>query len=471
MNITHLNIQDLGQGYKNGDYTVADVIAEYTKNIKEKNDDINAFIEIFDDIDEQVARAQKMIDESSALPLTGVPIAIKDNILMKGRIASAGSHILDNHVATYDATVIAELKRQGAILLGRANMDDAAMGSSTETSYYGPTKNPIDTSRVPGGSSGGSAAAVAMNGALVALGSDTGGSVRQPASFCGRVGLCPTYGSISRHGLIAMASSLDIIGPITNTVADAEIVFKNLAQTDVHDGTCIPQDVRDADTTDGEVKKIGVPRSILEMDGISKDVLDNFNTSLDILRDAGYEIVDIDLPLITYALPIYYIIQPAEASSNLARYDGMRYGLQVKGDSLLDTYVQSKSEGFGKEVQRRILLGTYVLSHGYHDAYYNKATSLRKKLRLEFDEIFKHVDVVLTPTTPSVAFEFNAKSSPVEMYMSDIFTVPANIANIPALSVPSGVNANGLPFGLHMIGPYLGEAKLFTLGKDFESRV
>ena len=471
MDITHLDIQTLGQGYANGDYKVADVIAEYKKNIAEKNDDINAFLQVFDDVDEQVTRAQKMIDEGNATLMTGVPVAVKDNILIKGQTSSSSSHILENHTATYDATVVVALKEQGAILLGRTNMDEFAMGSSTETSYFGATKNPVDTSRVPGGSSGGSAAAVAMRGALVALGSDTGGSVRQPASFCGAVGLCPTYASVSRHGLMAMASSLDVIGPITHSVADAEIVFNAIAQADSNDATCIPQDVRDTDTTDGEVKKIGVPRALLAMDGIDAEVLENFEQSLNTLRDAGYEIVDIELPLITYALPIYYIIQPAEASSNLSRYDGIRYGMRKEGGNLLDTYLDSRSEGFGKEVQRRILLGTYVLSHGYYDAYYNKATGLRKKLRMEFDEIFSQVDVVVTPTTPSVAFKFGAKSDPVSMYMSDVFTVPANIASIPALSVPSGKNADGMPFGLHMIAPALGEAKLFTLGKDFESRV
>ncbi len=471
MDILNLDIQKLGQGYKNGDYKVVDVVAAYKKNITDKNDDINAFLEIFDDLDQQVERAQKMIDEGNATQMTGVPVAVKDNILIKDHISSAASHILKTHKATYDATVIVILKEQGAILLGRTNMDEFAMGSSTETSYYGATKNPVDTSRVPGGSSGGSASSVAMNGALVSLGSDTGGSVRQPASFCGVVGLCPTYASVSRHGLMAMASSLDVIGPITKSVADAEIVFNAIGKPDTNDSTCISQAIRDEDTTNGEVKKIGVPRALLAMDGIETEVLENFEASLEKLRSAGYEVVDIELPLITYALPIYYIIQPAEASSNLARYDGVRYGVRKEGENLLDTYLDTKTEGFGKEVQRRIMLGTYVLSHGYYDAYYNKATSLRKKLRMEFDEVFKQVDIVVTPTTPSVAFKFGEKSDPVAMYMSDIFTVPANIASIPALSVPSGNNNDGMPFGLHMIAPFLGEAKLFTLGKDFESRV
>ncbi len=472
MDLRTLDIATLQKGYQNGDFRVADIVAQYQKNIDEKNGEIFAYIETFSDIAQQVERAQKMIDDGAMQPLTGVPIAIKDNILIKGNIASASSHILANHRATYDAKVITDLKEQGAILLGRTNMDDSAMGSSTETSYYGPTKNPIDTTRVPGGSSGGSAASVAMDGALVALGSDTGGSVRQPASFCGCVGLCPTYGSISRHGLIAMASSLDVIGPIAKTVADAEIVFRALAQPDTYDSTCIPQNIRDAQATSPEVKKIGVPRALLAMDGIDADVLENFEASLVILADAGYEIVDIELPMITYALPIYYIIQPAEASSNLARYDGVRYGLRVEGENLLDTYVKSRSAGFGAEVQRRIMLGTYILSHGYYDAYYNKATQLRDVLRNEFTETFSRVDVIVTPTTPSVAFKFGEKNdNPVAMYMSDVFTVPANIAGIPALSVPSGKNSEGLAYGLHMFGPYLGESKLFTLGKDFESRV
>jgi len=271
---------------------------------------------------------------------------------------------------------------------------------------------------------------------------------------------------------MAMASSLDVIGPIAKTVEDAEIVFRAIAIPDKNDSTCLSQDIRDAETPSGGVKKIGVPRALLAMDGIDADVLANFEASLAVLVSAGYEIVDIELPMITHALPIYYIIQPAEASSNLARYDGVRYGLRIEGENLLDTYTQSRSAGFGAEVQRRIMLGTYILSHGYYDAYYNKATQLRSVLRNEFIETFKHVDVIVTPTTPSVAFKFGEKNdNPVSMYMSDVFTVPANIAGIPALSVPSGHNEQGLTYGLHIFGPHLGESKLFTLGKDFESRV
>jgi len=473
MDIANLTIKKLHEGYRDKTFTVQSVVDAYLKNIKEKNSDINAYLEIFDDIADQIVHAQKMIDENNIQPMTGVPMSIKDNILIKGHIASAGSHILENYKATYDATVIEGLKKQGAIFLGRTNMDEFAMGSSTETSYFGNTKNPINTACVPGGSSGGPAASIAMQGALVALGSDTGGSVRQPASFCGGVGLKPTYGSISRYGLMSLASSLDIIGPIAKTVEDLEITFNALATFDNRDSTSIPQNIRaHYQSVNSEVKKIGVPRDILSLPGIDKDVVENFEATLEKLKHAGYELVDIELPLMKYALPIYYIIQPAEASSNLARYDGVRYGLREEGKNLIDTYVQSRSAGFGNEVKRRIILGTYVLSHGYYDAYYTKATQLQKKLRMSFEEIFKTVDVVVTPTTPSVAFKFGDKQDdPVSMYMSDIFTVPANITGMPALSVPSGNNSEGLPYGLHIMGPYLGEAKLFSLGKDFESRV
>lgn len=473
MDITNLTIKKLQEGYIAKTCTVRSIVDQYLAVIKEKNTDINAYLEIFDDIDEQVTRAQTMIDAGDVQAMTGVPLSIKDNILIKGHVASAGSHMLENYTATYDATVIESLKEQGAIFLGRTNMDEFAMGSSTETSYFGNTKNPVNTAYVPGGSSGGPAASIAMNGALVALASDTGGSVRQPASYCGVVGLKPTYGSISRYGLMSLASSLDIIGPIAHTVEDLEVTFNALAAVDAHDSTSIPTEIRKQYSgISSEVKKIGVPRDILSLPGIDADVVENFEATLKKLEQAGYELVDIELPLMKYALPAYYIILPAEASANLARFDGVRYGLRKEGKNLIDTYVQSRSAGFSAEVQRRIILGTYVLSHGYYDAYYNKAIQLQKKLRMSFEEIFKIVDVVVTPTAPSVAFKFGDKQdNPVSMYMSDVFTVSANITGMPALSIPSGKNSEGLPYGLQVMGPYLGESKLFSFGKDFESRV
>lgn len=470
--LTQLSIDELHAGYQSGAFGVRDVVDAYRKNIQEKNNDIRAYLELFADDQESVAYAQSLIDAGTMSPMVGVPIAIKDNILIQGKHVTAASRILENYIAPYDAHVITLLKKQGAIILGRTNMDEFAMGSSTETSAYGITKNPLDMRYVPGGSSGGSAAAVAMYGALVALGSDTGGSVRQPASFCGCVGLSPTYGSISRSGLIAMASSLDVIGPLARTVADAEKVFYALAHHDSNDSTCLPDSLRTEHTPKSEVRRIGVPRSLLALEGIDQDVRDNFHHACTLLEQAGYTLVDIEMPLLPFALPMYYIIQPAEASTNLARYDGVRFGKRIERDTLWDTYEASRTVGFGAEVKRRILLGTYVLSHGYYDAYYGKATQLRDALRASFEKVFADVDVIITPTTPSTAFQFGAKNdNPLSMYMSDIFTVPANIAGIPALSVPSGKNEQGLPYGLHIMGPALGEGKLFTLGKDFESRV
>ena len=471
MDISTYTITDIQEGYRAGTLSVAEVVSAYVASAKKDNDDINAYLEFFDEYHaDEIKCAQKRIDEGTAGSLTGIPFAIKDNILMQGRHASASSKILENYTASYSATVIKKLQEQDVIFIGRTNMDEFAMGSSTETSAYGPTKNPVDTERVPGGSSGGSAASVAMHSVPVALGSDTGGSIRQPASFCNCVGLTPTYGRVSRYGLMALSSSLDVIGPITKTVTDAETVFNVISGEDAMDSTTVKEsDI--AHVTPG-VRRIGVPRDILNLDGVDEEVRDNFEASLKKLADAGYEIVDISLPLAQFALSIYYIIQPAEASSNLARYDGVRFGVRSEGDDIHGTYRASRTEGFGAEVKRRILLGTYVLSHGYYDAYYTKATKLRAKITLMLDESLLDVDVIATPTTPTVPFKFGEKSDdPMAMYMSDLFTVPANIAGLPAISVPSGVNEDGAPFGIQFIGPRCGENRLFTIGKDFESRV
>ncbi|MCD8495015.1 MAG: Asp-tRNA(Asn)/Glu-tRNA(Gln) amidotransferase subunit GatA [Candidatus Pacebacteria bacterium] len=469
LKFSHIDsIEKLHQGYLSKDFTVREIIDDYLAHIAAVNPEMNAYLEIFDDIDDLVNRAEQMIASGDIHPLTGVPVAIKDNMLYKGKISSASSRMLEHHRATYNADVVDNLLTQGAIIIGRTNMDEFAMGSSTETSAFGITKNPRDMTRVPGGSSGGAAAALAMDGALISLGSDTGGSIRQPASFCGLVGLKPTYGSLSRSGLMAMASSLDIIGPLTKNVDDAERSFYALARHDENDSTSIPQSMRDA-VTSRIPKKIGVPRSFLAQDGISEDVRLDFEKSLKLLEQAGYELVDIDMPLLEHALAIYYILMPAEVSSNLARFDGVRYGLRVEQDTLIDTYKESRTQGFGPEVQRRILLGTYVLSHGYYDAFYNKAMYLRGALEQAFKTLFADIDAFVTPTTPTGAFRFGEKrDNPLEMYMSDIFTVPANIAGVPALSVPSGQDSNGMPLGLHITAGYLQESVLFAIGKDFE---
>jgi aspartyl-tRNA(Asn)/glutamyl-tRNA(Gln) amidotransferase subunit A len=470
IDLKDLTIEKAHESLKNGEYNVTDLVNEYLKVIKEKNSEINAYLEIYPDVLEQAKKAEGMFKNGTTTLMTGIPMALKDNMLFEGHIASASSKILENYRATYNAGVVEQLKKQGAVFLGRTNMDEFAMGSSTETSAYGNTKNPLDTSRVPGGSSGGSVASVAMNGALVALGSDTGGSIRQPASFTGLVGLKPTYGAVSRYGIISMGSSLDQVGTFGKTVRDAEILFNAINDYDVRDSTSIKKE----DRLKPEIlkKKIGVPRSFLSGDGTDPEIMKNFEESCEKLEKLGYEIVDVSLPLIKYSLAVYYIICPAEVSSNLARYDGMRYGISEEADNLYDVYTKSRGKGFGKEVRRRILLGTYILSHGYYDAYYNTAIKVREAIKEELTNIFKEVDVIITPTSPFMPFKFGEKmDDPISMYLSDLFSVPANIAGIPAISLPAGKNKDGLPFGLHMMAPFLREDILFTIGKDFEKLV
>ncbi len=471
IDLNNLTIEKAHEAMKSGEYSPLDLANAYRKNIEDKNKELNVFIEIYDDIEEQAKIAEKMFQSEEDTILTGIPFAVKDNMLILGHHATAGSKILGNYKATYDSTVIELLKKEGAIFLGRTNMDEFAMGSSTETSYYTVTKNPLDPTRVPGGSSGGSTAAVASNMALVSLGSDTGGSIRQPAAFCGLVGLKPTYGALSRYGLIALASSLDQIGPMTKTVSESEIIFDALNKHGSRDSTSVSSIDRNIERK-SQSKRIGIPVECLKIGGIEPDVLANFNQAVEKLRGAGYTIVDISLPLMPYSLAVYYILQPAEASSNLSRFDGIRYGFSAEGDNLLDVYKKTRGEGFGKETRRRILLGTYVLSHGYYDAYYNKALKVQKEITKEFEKAFKDVDAIITPTTPSVALKIGTKSQdPVQMYLSDIFTVPANIAGIPAISVPSGFGVDNLPLGIQFMAPHFREDILFKLGKEFEGLV
>ena len=465
-----LTIEKAHDALKRGDFTVTDLVNAYLEIIKEKNSDINAYVEVYDDALAQAKHAEEMFANGTATLMTGIPVALKDNMLNVGHIASASSKMLENYHATYDAFIVAELKKAGAVFLGRTNMDEFAMGSSTETSAFGITKNPLDTSRVPGGSSGGAVASVAMNGALVSLGSDTGGSIRQPASFTGLVGLKPTYGAVSRSGIIAMASSLDQVGPIGKTVRDVEILFNTINEYDAKDSTSVPKEKRVFSLS--PKKKIGIPREFLKGEGIDSEVLANFDENCQKLKDAGYELVDVSLPLIKYSLAVYYILQPAEVSSNMARYDGIRYGLSEDADKLFDVYAKSRGKGFGKEVRRRILLGTYILSHGYYDAYYTTAVKVRDAIKAELAHAFESVDAIITPTVPFLPFKFGDKSKdPVAMYMSDLFCVPANIAGTPAISLPSGKNNEGLPFGVHIMAPLFGEEILFAIGKDFEKRV
>ncbi len=469
IDINNLTIEKAHESLSKGEYTVTDLINAYLEVIKNKNEDINAYLEVYSDIEYQTKIAEQMFKDGSATLMTGIPIALKDNMLFEGHIASAGSKILENYKATYSAGIVNQLRDKGVVFLGRTNMDEFAMGSSTETSAYGNTKNPLDTSRVPGGSSGGSVAALSMNGALVTLGSDTGGSIRQPAAFCGLVGLKPTYGAVSRYGIISMGSSLDQVGPFGKNVRDTEILFEAINDYDCHDSTSVKKEDR------AKIlplkKKIGVPRSFLSGEGIEPEIIKNFEENCQKLKEAGYELVDISLPLIKYSLAVYYIISPAEVSSNLARYDGIRYGLHEDGANLYEVYTKSRGKGFGKEVRRRILLGTYILSHGYYDAYYNTAIKVRKAIKEELSKAFLDVDAIITPTSPFMPFKFGEKlKDPVGMYLSDLFSVPANIADIPAISVPAGKNNEGLPFGLHIMAPLFREDILFTIGKDFEKR-
>lgn len=472
IDLKKLTIKSAHNHLYNGDYTAVELAKAYISNIEAKNGEVNAYLEVFDDVLDKAKEADNLIAKrENKHVLTGIPIAIKDNILIKGKTVSASSKILEKYRAVYDATVIKKLKKSGAIFLGRTNMDEFAMGGSTENSAFGVTKNPNDISRVPGGSSGGSAAAVSMDGALVALGSDTGGSIRQPASFCGVVGLKPTYGSVSRYGLMAMASSLDQIGPFGKTVEDAEILFNAIKGTDKMDSTSVPESYFYNENNDKNKLVIGIPHDFLES-GVDKEVLDNFNETIEGLKSKGHTIKEVSLSNVKYSLAVYYIIMPAEASSNLARFDGVRYGLNIPGEDLIEDYSKSRGVGFGAEVRRRILLGTYVLSSGYYDAYYNKANMLRSLIASDFKKAFEGVDVIATPTSPTPAFKIGEKKDdPLQMYLSDIFTVPANIAGIPSISVPSGysnIEDKELPLGIQFMAPHFKEHLLFIAGKDVE---
>lgn len=470
IDLNNLNIEKVHNSLLNKEYTIKDLVDSYLEKIKERNERLNAYLEIFhDDIESQIKIAEEKFANDTATLMTGIPIAIKDNILFEGHIASASSKMLGNHVATYDAFVIEKLKDEGVIILGRTNMDEFAMGSSTQTSAYGVTRNPFDEERVPGGSSGGSAVAVASNMALVSLGTETCGSVRQPSSFCGLVGIKPTYGSVSRSGIIAMGSSLDQVGPMGKTTRDVEILYNSIYGYDKLDSTSINDDFRSRFVQKPLKKRIGVPRSFLNGGGINEEVLKNFEDSCELLKKLGYEIVDVDSKTMQYSLAVYYIVMPAEVSSNLARYDGIRYGLSIDAPNLYDVYAKSKGTGFGKEVRRRLLLGTYILSHGYYDAYYNKALKVRDMITSELIEMFNDVDAIISPTVPFPAFKLGEKmNDPMAMYMCDIFSAPANLAGVPAISIPSGKTNDGLPLGLQITAPYLREDILFTIGKDFE---
>jgi aspartyl-tRNA(Asn)/glutamyl-tRNA(Gln) amidotransferase subunit A len=440
---------------------------------EEKNPALNAYLELFPADDAAIAAAQKRIDtEKDKAPLLcGIPVALKDNILIEGRVASAASRMLENYRATYDATVVKKLREAGALFLGRTNMDEFALGGSTENSAFGVTKNPHDASRVSGGTSGGSAAAVAAHLAIAALGTDTGGSVRNPASFCGVVGLKPTYGGVSRSGVIAAASSFDQVGALAKTVEDAAALLALVSGSDPLDSTTLPAPLPLTAAAASTPLTIGVLRSQVESAGVDEDVRALFSETLETLKAAGHTIVDIEIPSAAPALAAYYIINFAEVSTNLSRYDGMRYGLAKRGDTLLEDYVRSRTEGFGPESRRRILLGTYVLSSGYVDAYYKKAVAARRLLAQECAAAFMSVDVIATPTMPTPAFAIGAKNDPLALYLEDLFTITANLTGMPALSVPMGrVERDGvrLPVGMHFLANAKREDNLISIGKAVE---
>jgi aspartyl-tRNA(Asn)/glutamyl-tRNA(Gln) amidotransferase subunit A len=448
----------------------------FLSRIAEQDKKINAFLSV--DKKRVIAQAKKaeenFIKQDETNFLTGVPAAVKDNILIKNSTTTAGSKILENYRAPYDATVIKKLREKGpVVIMGKTNLDEFAMGSSTEHSAFYPTKNPYDTERVPGGSSGGSAAAVAAGECFFSLGSETNGSVRLPAAFCGVVGLKPTYRSVSRSGLIAMASSLDVIGPMAKTVKETALIFETISGRDDLDSTSF----EDYDVLSNEQifsrnpkkLKIGIPKEYFPKE-LDPSIQGRIKEIINKLANRGFSIQTVSLPYTEYALAAYYIIMPAEVSANLARYDGMRYGLSVcdkKEKSILNTYLQSRKNGFGPEVKRRIMLGTYVLSSGYYDAYYAKAQEIRELIKKEFEEVFKQVDILLAPVAPSLPFKFGEKKNPVDMYLTDIFTSPSSLAGLPAISLPSG-KTNGLPTAIQIIGKLFKEEDIFILAHYIE---
>jgi len=472
--ILDLSLAGARDAMANGQLTSLELTDAYIV-AAERARDLNVYItETFDRARDGAKASDARRAKGEVGLVEGQPLAIKDLFCTEGVLTTAASHILDGFTPTYESTVTANLWRNGAVMLGKTNLDEFAMGSSNMTSYYGGVRNPWKTGNrdlVPGGSSGGSASAVSGYAAIAATGTDTGGSIRQPASFCGIVGIKPTYGRCSRWGVVAFASSLDQAGPLTRTVSDAALMLGAMAGHDPKDSTsaniAVP-DFEAALTGDIRGMKIGIPKEY-QVDGMPEEIAALWKKGADMLRDAGAEIVDISLPHTKYALPTYYIIAPAEASSNLARYDGVRYGLRVDGDSLIDMYENTRAEGFGEEVKRRILIGTYVLSAGYYDAYYLKAQKVRALIQKDFNDAYQTVDAILTPTAPSAAFAIGEnQDDPIKMYLNDVFTVPASLAGLPGISVPVGLSGDGLPLGLQILGKAFDEETVLKVGGVLE---
>ncbi|MFH1181105.1 MAG: Asp-tRNA(Asn)/Glu-tRNA(Gln) amidotransferase subunit GatA [bacterium] len=468
MSLTGLTIKQVHDGLVKKEFSVVELTKAYLEKIKKVDKDINAYLAVTEDLAlAQAEEVDKKIARGEELDiLSGVPCSLKDVFMLEGVKCTAGSRILENYIAPYDATVVKKIKDRGAVILGKNNTDEFTMGSSGENSAFGPTKNPLDLSRVPGGSSSGPAAAVAADMAVFALGTDTGGSIRQPASFCGIVGLKPTYGAVSRYGEIAYASSLDQAGPLAKTAEDCQIVFEAIKGKDPADSTSVKSKVSDFGFRISDLR-IGVPKEYF-IKGIDTEVEKIIKNAIKRYEKMGAKIEEISLPHTKYALACYYIIATSEASANLARYDGIKYGASQKAENLLDVYLKSREEGLGPEARRRIVLGTYVLSAGYYEAYYLRAQKVRTLIRRDFEKAFEKVDAIFTPVSPTTAFKLGEKiDDPLTMYLSDIFTISINLAGLPALSLPVG-SANGLPVGLQIIGRWFEENKILNIGKLYE---
>ena len=463
---------DIAQAVASGSTTSAAILEEHLSRISEREGEVHAFnLVTSDQARERAASIDARIAKGEAVgPLAGVPIALKDNMCTRGVPTTCSSKMLEGWKPPYDATVVERLYAAGAVFVGKTNLDEFAMGSSTENSAFGPTRNPVDTSRVPGGSSGGSAAAVAAGFASVSLGSDTGGSIRQPAALCGVVGVKPTYGLVSRYGLVAFASSLDQIGPFANTVADAALITEIISGHDPMDSTSIPKPAPSlVSVLERGVEGLRIGRVTDLPEGADADVLERLEAAFVALEKAGAKIVDVTLPSLSFALTAYYLIAPAEASSNLARYDGVRYGMRVAANDINTMYADTRAAGFGDEVKRRIMLGTYALSAGYYDAYYGKALKVRGLISNDFAAAYQKADVILTPTSPTVAFPFGSKTdNPLAMYLCDIFTIPTNLAGHPAMSVPFGTGQANMPVGVQVLAPTLGEETMFRVAAALE---
>lgn len=476
MELCELTIHELQKKFHRREVTATEVLESTFKRIEAVEDKVHAYISLMKErAYEEAKEADRAIQKGEFKTLSGIPIALKDILCTRGFPTTCASRILQNYIPPYDATVVKKLREQGAIFTGKTNMDEFAMGSSTENSWFGITRNPWDLTKTPGGSSGGSAAAVAAHMCIAAIGSDTGGSIRQPAAFCGVVGMKPTYGRVSRFGLIAFASSLDQIGPFTKDVEDCAIMMNVIAGHDPRESTSVPIEVPDYTQFIGKSIKgwtVGIPREYI-LEGIDRDVLKTLENARRALEEGGARVKEISLPHTEFCVATYYIIAPAEASSNLARYDGVKYGYRSpEGKDLLDMYKKTRSSGFGKEVKRRIIIGTYVLSSGYYDAYYRKASQVRALIRKDFDEAFKECDLILTPTTPTPAFGIGEKTEdPVQMYLSDIFTISANLAGIPGISIPAGYSSQGLPIGVQLMANHFEEGKLIQAGSALEKLI